>query len=482
MPAQALAAAFAVVGLYLVWTSLPWPLIHDAPILHYIAQRIGAGAVPYRDVFDMNQPGVYLLHRAVIAVFGTTDFAWRGFDLVWLAVTGALAWAFARPWGPGAAAGSAALFAVYHLAGGAWQAGQRDFVLCAFLLAGALGVAAWIEGGGRWRLAAAGLALGAGLTLKPHAALLALALGVVALVAASRAGRPRADVVVYLAALVVPPAGVLGWLAALGGFAAWRAIVVEYLVPLYARLNRPEDWTFWRVEVWFALGAAVVVSLATAAWARRLTWRHGIALVGLAYGVVHYVGQRKGWEYHLYPLAVFAAVLAFSELDALLERRRLAAGALVGAALVATLVLLGIRGVQTVDAEWIWDKERIVRLLVDDLKSRMAPGDRVQTFDTAEGGAHALLRLGVPEATRFVYDFHFFHDVEHPTIQRLRAELMRELSAGPPRFVVVFERGWPAGNLDRIARFPALSTFLEDGYGVVQRRPGYVILEKRHRP
>ncbi|MBI1734633.1 MAG: glycosyltransferase family 39 protein [Candidatus Rokubacteria bacterium] len=482
--AQALVAGFALVGVYLLWASLPWPLIHDAPILHYIARRIAAGAVPYRDVFDMNQPGVYLLHRAVVAVFGDTDFAWRLFDVGWLALTGALLWAFARPWGPVAAAGSAALFAVYHLAGGAWQAGQRDFVLCAFLLAGALGVAGWLDAasGARWRLAVAGLALGAGVTLKPHALLFALALGLLALAAGSRLARPLRDLVLYAAGLVAPPLVVLAWLAARGALGAWGAIVVDYLVPLYARLGRPDDWQFWRVEVWIALGAAVVLSVATAAWGRRLTWRHGIALLGVAYGLVHYVGQRKGWEYHLYPLAVFAAVLAFSEVDRLLAGRRFVPGGLVAAALVATVVLLGVRGVQTSEADWIWDKERTVRLLVDDLRSRMAPGDRVQVLDTAEGGIHALLRLGAAQATRFIYDFHFFHDVDHPTIQRLRSDFMRELTAQPPRFVVVFEHGWPSGRLDRVGRFPALSRFLEEGYGVVQRRPAYVILEKRQRP
>jgi hypothetical protein len=480
-PAQALVAAFALVGVYLLWASLPWPLIHDAPILHYIAQRIGAGDVPYRDVFDMNQPGAYLLHRAVIAVLGATDVAWRLFDLLWLALTAALAWAFVRPWGPASALGAAALFAVYHLAGGAWQAGQRDFVLCAFLLAGALGVAAWIESGARWPIVVGGLALGAGITLKPHAGLFAVALAAVALAAASRTGRPWPDVALYGSALAVAPLAALAWLSARGGLDAWRAIVVDYLLPLYARLGQREDWAFWRVEVWYALGAAVVLSVATAARGRRLTWRHGIALLGLAYGVLHYVGQGKGWEYHLYPLGAFAAALAFSELDALVARRQRIAASVVGAVLVATVAFLGIRGAQTVDAAWIWDKERTVRLLVDDLRSRMVPGDRVQVLDTAEGGMHALLRLGAPSATRFIYDFHFFHDVDHPTIQQLRGELVRELAAQPPRFVVVFDRGWPSGTLDRLAGFPALSHLLEERYAVVQRRPGYVILEQRRR-
>jgi hypothetical protein len=92
------------------------------------------------------------------------------------------------------------------------------------------------------------------------------------------------------------------------------------------------------------------------------------------------------------------------------------------------------------------------------------------------------LRLGAANATRFIYDFHFFHDVEHATIQRLRAEFVRELAARPPRFVVVFTRGWPGGKLERITRFPALNDFLEANYRAVQRRNPYLILEARPRP
>jgi len=58
--------------------------------MHYIAWVIGEGGVPYRDVFDMNLPGVYLIHAAVIGLLGRGDLAWRLFDLGWLAATGAL--------------------------------------------------------------------------------------------------------------------------------------------------------------------------------------------------------------------------------------------------------------------------------------------------------------------------------------------------------------------------------------------------------
>jgi hypothetical protein len=93
---------------------------------------------------------------------------------------------------------------------------------------------------------------------------------------------------------------------------------------------------------------------------------------------------------------------------------------------------------------------------------------------------HALLRLGGREPTRFLYDFHFFHDTEHPTIRALRAELLRDLDARPPALIVLFERGWPAGGYERFDTFPGLAERLVR-YDLVQAGPGYRIHAQRHR-
>src|SRR4030095_6942082 len=155
--------------------------------MHYVARRIAEGAAPYRDLFDMNFPGVYLLHLLVVRALGDGDLAWRLFDLAWLTSAAVAAAAFASPWGRLAAAVAAGSLMLYHLAGGAWQSGQRDFLLCPLLLVGALGVARWLEansGPRRRDLAWGGLALGASMTVKPHTAALAAALGVMIAVTA----------------------------------------------------------------------------------------------------------------------------------------------------------------------------------------------------------------------------------------------------------------------------------------------------------
>lgn len=473
-----LAMGLAGVVVFVGWLSLPWPLIHDAPIMHYIAWRIGEGAVPYRDVFDMNLPGVYLIHLGVLRIFGAGDVGWRAFDLAWLGLTSvAIAW-LAAGWGRLAAAGGALFFAAYHLGGGAWQAGQRDFLLCPFVLAAALGVVRWGERGPRSALLLAGVALGAGMMIKPHAVLLAMALTGLVLVAPRSRGSRWPSAAIFAGGLAVVPLMIVAWLAMIGALEPWREIVFGYLVPFYARLGRSASWTVYRWTLWPAIAVALTGSIGHALVARRLTFRHAVILAGVGYGLLHYVGQGKGWEYHLYPLAAFVGVLLFSEVAAVLRARPLVAGVPLVASLAILVVLLGRTGVVNAEAHWIWDKERLVRALTYDLSERLRRGDRVQVLDTTDGGVHALLRLGLVEPTRFLYDFHFFHDVGEPAIRALRAEFASGLDRRPPRFIVLFRRGWPSGREERIADFPELARRLAEGYVAIPR-PDYVLYAKR---
>src|SRR5262245_22147806 len=494
----------------LAWGSRGWPLVHDAPIMHYIAWRIGEGAAPYRDLFDMNFPGTYLLHLAVLRLLGPGDVAWRVFDLAWLAAGAAAVATYAAPWGWIAAAGGSLFFAAYHLAAGPWNAGQRDVLLCPLLMLGALGVVRWVEARaepieraawaastGRsarsfgdaqaWNVRAirpliwGGLALGASITIKPHALLFVVALGVLVAVVSWRSGRigPAA---VFAGAVAVAPVAVAAWVAALGALPAWRAVVFDYLIPLYSRLGRPPQWGFHRWQVLIPVAVGVAISTGSAIVHARLGARHVVALGGLAYGIAHYVVQGKGWEYHLYPAAVFAAPLLVCELEPLLRARRPVAGVALAASLVVTALMLGPKGAEAAAAAhdgWIAAKEHRVSAIVADLRGRLAPGDLVQVLDTTGGGIHALLRLHVEQPTRFVYDFHFFHDTGTPTIRALRAEFLRDLEARPPRCVVIFRDGWPTGGYERIEAFPELARWLARGFRLATKGDGYVIYAKR---
>jgi hypothetical protein len=73
--------ALAAAAGSLLWRSLDWPLVGDASIFHFIAGQMQMGAVPYRDIVDINMPLIYFIHLAVVAMGGMGDVAWRAFDL-----------------------------------------------------------------------------------------------------------------------------------------------------------------------------------------------------------------------------------------------------------------------------------------------------------------------------------------------------------------------------------------------------------------
>ena len=131
---------------------------------------------------------------------------------------------------------AAALFALYHLSGGPWVAGQRELLLSACLAWGAAGVIASVDASAaaktRW-LGVAGLALGTAVWIKPHASLLMIAF--LGWAWWAHRGPARACA---LAAVALPALAALAWLGWAGGLGAFLDITVRYLIPLYSRLGR----------------------------------------------------------------------------------------------------------------------------------------------------------------------------------------------------------------------------------------------------
>jgi hypothetical protein len=111
----------------------------------------------------------------------------------------------------------------------------------------------------------------------------------------------------------------------------------------------------------------------------------------------------------------------------------------------------------------------------------VGPGASVQVMDVTEGGIHALLRLHVRQPTRFLYDFHFFHDEDDPRIQALRAEFARDLERGSPAAVVVFREPWRRKGYERLMDFPAVDRLLARDYKLAVEGDGYRIYAKRAR-
>lgn len=103
----------------------------------------------------------------------------------------------------------------------------------------------------------------------------------------------------------------------------------------------------------------------------------------------------------------------------------------------------------------------------------------MQPLDWAGGAVHALLLSKARLATRFIYDFHFYHHVSNPYIQNLRREFVRDLEMRRPRFVVEIvgeDKPWVSGT-DTTREFPALRSLLARDYRTACQGNGYVIYE-----
>ena len=123
----------------LLWAAigtLHWPIVGDAPLLHYIVFLHDHGMAPYTQVVDINLPGTYALEWTAMHLFGPGPLAWRCFDFLLLTLCGVSMVLIAVEHGIDWLAGffAAALFALIHFRDGPTHTGQRDLMMTAMLL------------------------------------------------------------------------------------------------------------------------------------------------------------------------------------------------------------------------------------------------------------------------------------------------------------------------------------------------------------
>ena len=178
VPAAVVLAGLA--ALRLAWLSRGWPLVHDAPLMHYIAWRILEGAAPYRDLFDMNFPGVYAAHLLLLLTLGPGDLAFRAFDLGILARSSAPV-SGARCARPGRGAAWPRRRSSPSTTSRAVRGSPDSATSCSAAFSRGARRASWPrssapEDARIRRLGGAALALGAAVWVKPHAIVLVPAL------------------------------------------------------------------------------------------------------------------------------------------------------------------------------------------------------------------------------------------------------------------------------------------------------------------
>src|ERR1700739_2817294 len=111
-----------------------WKQVNDPAQLHYLCFLMDHGFAPYRDLLEINMPGIYLVNWSVMHTLGAGSGAWRAFDFALLGISAWAMIAIARPYDWLAGFFGATLFILYHGRDGAGQEGQRDFIIAVLLL------------------------------------------------------------------------------------------------------------------------------------------------------------------------------------------------------------------------------------------------------------------------------------------------------------------------------------------------------------
>lgn len=492
------AAATVLLGSVLLvglWDSLDWPYIHDTSLMLYAGWFIGQGAAPYRDLFDMNMPGTYLAMQALVAVFGWSDLGVRLGDLVCVSIIAIGTYGALRGAGRLPAVAASLLFPLWYLRGGPSVSLQRE-VLALAPLALMLGL---VESptAARWRAFGTGALTGLIVSIKPQLLLLALPV-IVRLIARARGEGLGPTGRMFLAGLSLPVAAVWIFLASHGSVGAFHDLATGYW-PLYGQLNGDHQiltggerlsyviastWEGWhhRYAMLGLLGLGVGFAnprLRGVVW----TWT-GLVAAGALYPAL----SGHFWVYHWVPLhyaLLGAAALAFAppvRSWSLLRAAQLSAAA-------ATAIVVGYASADAIagaragrtDNDVVLARDRVRGAPAEIgafLQQHLLPGDQVQPIDWTGGAIHGMLTARAPLATRFMYDFHFYHHVDDPYIQRLRREFVRQLWSTRPRFVIdVFaKRPFPMGPRTS-TEFPELRTFLETHYEVVHEGSTFRVLE-----
>ena len=382
----------AVITAWLLWCSLQWPLIGDAAIFHFIASQFLLGAVPYRDILDVNMPLIYGIHAAIVYFGGMGDGAWRAFDLGAAAILSLTILMLVRPAGLGAAILAALVMLAAHLLLGPLAAGQRDYLVAILAV-----IAAWVSALAaedkerRWIcLLAAGACAMLAACIKPTA----LALLFVP-AAAVRSLRWR-DTVSIAGGAAGAAILVFGALAALGAMGPFITMIRE-LLPRYALLDQKSIVEILKACVNFApLAGIAAAALLGIAQSKVPRMRAMIALA--AFGLFHLLAQRKGYYYHVYPLAIAVACWGAWSLANLPRRRALAC-------LIIVVCALAWRGLQTANRVDEHPELRAAATMQAALASYLPRGARVQALDSDRGAFLAMARTGMRQATPHIQWF-----------------------------------------------------------------------------
>jgi Dolichyl-phosphate-mannose-protein mannosyltransferase len=459
-------AALGIAAIALILMTYQWPLAGDAQVFHYIHFLIQKGFAPYRDIPDINMPGVYVIEGWATHVFGGSDLGWRVYDFTLLSVlTGAMI-VIARTydWMAGLFAG--VIFALAHACIGPRNTAQRDEVMTVLILVAYAFLFEALRKHKPWMLFVSGLGLGMASAVKPTVA----PFGIVLLaMTAWRLRKEGKSVAAYIwsgiAGATLAGALVLMYLVryhAVGDF----YYCARQLTSFYTGQDRASLRTMFRHVVPF--GAAVILPfgiIVAFVEKRWRNWERTALLVGILFGAFSYFLQGKGYSYHVYPLA--AVLLLWTSLELMLAMRSRRWTRWVGIAGIAVGILVAIptyfrrlSGLNPVRDDYtVTLQSDLTRL------GGARLNHQVQCLDLIDGCFAALYHLRLVQSTGTMGDLILFGPGRSPVIDVFREKFRNAMSKNPPSVIVLSnETFYGPRTINKIDMWPWFADYLKDNY------------------
>jgi hypothetical protein len=510
--------------------NIRFPLERDSATYCLVAEWMLHGLRLYRDLWDNKPPGIFYLYVPIVKLFGPVMWCVGVMDVVWLLLVSYCIFRFVQRYLGAPAAAIAILFnAGWHSTQGYVHAGQPEtyLMLCiftAFLLM--LPEGRWPRA--RWFLA--GLVMGAAFWLKYNAVIFFPFVVFLPFVDFSGldhvAHRAKLAIpfrqwilqsCVAVAGFLLTVIAMLGYLWMIGVWPWFKETQIEVL-PRYGAMVFERTHPLLLIAIFqtyrhlLPWNEAIVAVALLIAWKRKeLSATAPIFLMGLA-GYILTASQGRFHPYYFETTYPFIAMCwgyvwvrtyqGFKALSRMFAQRRwqfarvmlwLVFFNLIYASMITEIFRIDeqyhslafwYREPERSYAEYLWqmDLEKLhdQMAIIDYLKADSAPQDEVYVWGTAPAINFLSQRRSV---SRFVSNLGL---ISPWGPQRWRAELLRDLTKTPPRFIVVERHDAIPGvsytrrdSEEMLQSFPALADFLHARYRSVKHLTDFEIYQRQ---
>ena len=492
-------ACTAIFFLYLLIRSRHWEYDHDTPLLQYCGFLMHRyGWMPYRDFFETSMPGTFLFHEAFVATFGTGNLAFMLVNDCLLGFLLSTSYLWMRHLSRPAAILFVCWYGSFYLASGPGELVQRDW-LTLLPIATAFAIMSNNRAAAKARTAfGVGVLIGLCASIKPQLAVAAVPLAIGLHSLSDRAGmQTRAQALREFllrtalpatAGFAVPLAAIIFWLRQHGALDAFLWTVREYL-PLH--IQQTGDHTFlppaerfrylvvnaiqlnrlWPMMLAAVIGFVLIDRQFAPQPRSRMLFR--LAFSMLAIYALEPVLSGQFWPYHYDPFEYWlVAILSLLVVPVLGNFRYFA---------IPGILLLASIGYSFSRQHVIHPgraEHGVVADMTQAINEVVPAGVAVQPIDWSTGAVQALLRTEHPIGTRFLYDYHFYHHVQTPVIQGLRAEFVSQLISCRVPFVLQVRREYEdvMTGINTSDRFDELDRVLKERYESVHEGQTYLLL------